>query len=755
MQALCGRSSGLAISGQTYLHGHRVHMKHSNDFAYVPQKDILIGELTAREMLMNNAILKLDKPKAEIESIVDKLLKEFGLDHIADNMIGTIFKRGLSGGQKKRVDIGIEFVAPPLVLFLDEPTSGLDGQIALEILKVIQRIVKSSADKLSIILSIHQPNQAILDLFDHLLILGKGGMMYFGTVAESMTYFTNIGFPPPAGISPTDFYLKITDQSFSSNVTFSFESSYSCSIHARQVTDIIMDSVAHAEDFLEMIDEETGEESDRPTTETTALVPRSARNDTLSDTVFEEYEFTPRTGYTGFGVQCWTLMKRDLVLAKRDLTLYYLQFALHSFYGFLVGAAFFRLDYNIDEKMNYIPAGLVWIVFMNSYMHVFKVYHIVVHQARTAHEMRNGSYSILAAWTAESIVTCFMLVIFTPGFIIAYFMMGFPLGPFPFLLLSYWVCAIAGESLLNLLSIFFLDATAAIVTSQALLVILTVFCGVFIAWDEMPDYYYWLQESAAITQSSRAAIVAVSSNIEYDCELVDSVCYGPTGNIFQCVAGSVAGTSCVVDGREALLVTQGIGVDESHWKYFGALVGIFVALRLALLLFMYYPPREIYLKFRTILLGDGVLGTRVALRKLRLQMTYLLKQTHPSDEGDMFAVKQSSLLSPRGVPSIQFRTSSQAEYDTKMTIAPTISGKQEVSKFGSQFFKKGELNAALQFDNLNLTLKSNGKVLLSDCSAKCEAGRVMAMMGPSGAGDQFSLPTLLFILIFVGCGLFN
>lgn len=97
-------------------------MERVNDFAYVPQEDILLGDLTAREMLTNNAVLKLPKPKKEIEEIVDKLLKEFDLDRVADNKIGTIFKRGLSGGQKKRVDVGIEFVAPPLVLFLDEPT---------------------------------------------------------------------------------------------------------------------------------------------------------------------------------------------------------------------------------------------------------------------------------------------------------------------------------------------------------------------------------------------------------------------------------------------------------------------------------------------------------------------------------------------------------------------------------------------------------------------------------------------------------
>lgn len=612
--------------------------------------------------------------------------------------------------------------------------------MALEILRVIQRIVKSSEGKLSVVLSIHQPNEAILALFDHIMILGKGGMMYFGTVPDSMQYFSDIGFPPPIGISPTDFYLKITDQSFSSNVTFSFESSYSCSIHAHQVAELICCSTKHAENFVEEDEEahSVASTGDVAMAETVSLIKRNEEQNRAFDT--KGYEFTARTGQTGFFIQCATLMMRDLTLARRDLTLYYLQFALHAFYGFLVGAAFFQLDYSIDAKMNYIPAGLCWIVFMNSYMHVFKVYHIVVHQARTFHESRNGSYSIFAAWVAETIVVCIMLVIFTPGFIIAYFMMGFPVEPFPFLLLSYWTCAVAGESLLSLLSIFFIDATAAIVSSQALLVVLTVFCGVFISWNDMPDYWLWLQESAAITQSSRAAFVAVSEYIEYDCDLSAGLCVGPTGMIFDCIAGSVTANQCVVDGRTVLQVTQGVGYDESHWKYYGALVGIFFALRLALLFFMYFPPRELYAQAQTWMRGNDLLSTQVALRKLRMQMTYLLKANHPSDDVKNTTVPSSAKATDSRVPpALRDRSESQADFETEMHTTAPMPGK--VSKFGSQFFH-GQEGAALRFRNVNLTLKGNGTKLLTDVTAVCEPGRVMALMGPSGAGKTTLLNAL-------------
>jgi ABC-type multidrug transport system ATPase subunit len=428
MKAFCGRVLSLSMSGTVRLKGVEIDVNKDNKFSFVPQEDILIGDFTAREMVTQNALMKLNKSPEEIASSVDKLLKDFGLGHVADNMIGTIFRRGLSGGQKKRVDVGIELVAPPTVLFLDEPTSGLDGSIAFEILSVIRRIVDESKGKLSVILSIHQPNENILQLFDHLLLLANDGMMFFGTLDESREYFASIGYPTPKGVSPTDFFLKVTDMNFSSDVTFNFESAYSCSEYAQRTATLIAASKAYGETFIEGLDDD-GSSAHDTAKETDALVPAKDN---------AKFEFSENTGTTSFRRQTWTLFKREFLLASRDPTMYYLQFALHAFYGFMVGAAFFDLKFNIDDRMSYIPAGLAWIVFCNSYMHVFKVYHLVVHQARTLHETRNNAYSPLAAWVSDTVSCMILLVIYTPGFIFAYFMMDLPVEAFGFNVLVYW-----------------------------------------------------------------------------------------------------------------------------------------------------------------------------------------------------------------------------------------------------------------------------------------------------------------------------
>ena len=197
------------------------HSDISNDVAFVARDNILIGELTSRETLYNSAALKRNKPLPEIVEDVEKFLDILGVGEVADKAIGTPFLKGLSNGQKKLIDIGTELVAAPLVLFLDEPTNDMDLGIAYEVLKTIKDVAKEN--DMSIMISIKQPTTRILELFDHIILLGGGAMTFFGTVPESIEYFTSIGFPPLDNHIPTDYFLQISDPSCTSTSDFNFE----------------------------------------------------------------------------------------------------------------------------------------------------------------------------------------------------------------------------------------------------------------------------------------------------------------------------------------------------------------------------------------------------------------------------------------------------------------------------------------------------------------------------------------------------
>lgn len=215
MRSLSGRVHNLKVSGDLFIEGVKVdHRDISNPISFVPQADTLIGDLTPRETLFNSAAMKRNKPTKSIEKDVERLLKILGIANVADSIIGTALARGIPAGHKKRVEIGAELVAAPLVLFLDEPTSGLDASVAYEVLRSIKDIAKSSGGQLSIMLSIQQPNTRLLELFDHIMVLGGGSMNFFGTVPESLDHLSSIGFAPPDDYSPTDYFLQASDRNF-------------------------------------------------------------------------------------------------------------------------------------------------------------------------------------------------------------------------------------------------------------------------------------------------------------------------------------------------------------------------------------------------------------------------------------------------------------------------------------------------------------------------------------------------------------
>jgi ABC-type multidrug transport system ATPase subunit len=111
-------------------------------------------------------------------------MASLGLSRVANSVVGDVTRRGVSGGEKKRVNIGLELMLRPSVLFLDEPTSGLDSSSALLVMKSLKTLVETNG--VTVCSVIHQPRKIIFDLFDSLVLLGVGGrMVYHGPTSEA------------------------------------------------------------------------------------------------------------------------------------------------------------------------------------------------------------------------------------------------------------------------------------------------------------------------------------------------------------------------------------------------------------------------------------------------------------------------------------------------------------------------------------------------------------------------------------------
>lgn len=210
MNALCGRASYGNVTGKIKINGKPGGVQ---DFpklvGFVPQDDIMHGDLTVHQNLYYNAQLRLPAAtKAErVLEHVNQTLKVLGLAHIAHSIVGDPERRGISGGQKKRVNIGMELVAMPSVIFMDEPTSGLDGAATVQLAKCLKELRRSG---LTIICVIHQPRWAVYETFSHLLLLGAGGKMVFGGESQYMErYFNDHGFLMPSRENPADWMIDI------------------------------------------------------------------------------------------------------------------------------------------------------------------------------------------------------------------------------------------------------------------------------------------------------------------------------------------------------------------------------------------------------------------------------------------------------------------------------------------------------------------------------------------------------------------
>jgi ABC-type multidrug transport system ATPase subunit len=154
----------------------------------IPQDDLLIEELTVFQNLYYNTKLcygALDD--FEIRNKVDNVLDSLGLKEIKDLRVGSVLNKMISGGQRKRLNIGLELVREPSILFVDEPTSGLSSRDAENVMDLLKQLALNG--KLVFVV-IHQPSSDIFRMFDQLLMLDTGGYpVYFGNPSDAMMYF--------------------------------------------------------------------------------------------------------------------------------------------------------------------------------------------------------------------------------------------------------------------------------------------------------------------------------------------------------------------------------------------------------------------------------------------------------------------------------------------------------------------------------------------------------------------------------------
>ena len=182
--------------------------KYKKQVGFVMQADYFLENLTVREYFKFAVDLKKShlKEKEKIEE-VNSLLKTLKLEKAADTIVGGNLRKGISGGEKKRLNIGFELLSDPKILFLDEPTSGLDSYTSFVIVKLLRKLAREK--NLLVVYTIHQPSTDIFGLFDNLCILHEGRNIYFGKAQDCLDYFEAIDYKCPEDRNPMDYYIDV------------------------------------------------------------------------------------------------------------------------------------------------------------------------------------------------------------------------------------------------------------------------------------------------------------------------------------------------------------------------------------------------------------------------------------------------------------------------------------------------------------------------------------------------------------------
>ncbi|XP_021802771.1 pleiotropic drug resistance protein 2-like [Prunus avium] len=245
LKALSGKlDDDLRVTGKVTYCGHELsEFVPKRTCAYISQHDLHYGEMTVRETLdFSGRCLGVGtryemlaeasrrekqegiKPDPEIDAfmkatavagqktslITDYVLKILGLDICADIMVGDDMRRGISGGQKKRVTTGEMLVGPAKVFFMDEISTGLDSSTTFQIIKYMKQMVHIM--DVTMVISLLQPAPETFDLFDDIILLSEGQIVYQGPRENALEFFEHMGFKCPQRKGVADFLQEVTSK---------------------------------------------------------------------------------------------------------------------------------------------------------------------------------------------------------------------------------------------------------------------------------------------------------------------------------------------------------------------------------------------------------------------------------------------------------------------------------------------------------------------------------------------------------------
>nr|CAD2159184.1 unnamed protein product [Meloidogyne enterolobii] len=199
--------TNLTVQGKVLVNGEEMGKQITFVSGYVQQDELFMGTLTVKEHLIIQARLRLvGSTERQIKKRVSEILNDLGLHSCRHARIGSRgIKKGISGGEARRLLFACELLSNPQIIFADEPTTGLDSSMAESVINVMKKLAQSGR---TVICTIHQPSSTIYRQFDMVIFLANGRLAYFGEPSKTVDYLNSFGYPCPRNYNPADAMIQ-------------------------------------------------------------------------------------------------------------------------------------------------------------------------------------------------------------------------------------------------------------------------------------------------------------------------------------------------------------------------------------------------------------------------------------------------------------------------------------------------------------------------------------------------------------------
>ncbi|AQK96583.1 ABC transporter G family member 10 [Zea mays] len=487
---------------------------------HVPQDDALLPGLTVEESLVYSARLRLRSggTSSGAEDRARELMAELGLGHVAASRVADV-----SGGERRRVSIGVELVHDPAVLLLDEPTSGLDSGSALHIVKMLRDMAAAHAK--TVVLTIHQPGFRILELIDRVVLLADGAVRHHGSLDFLHSRLVATGHALPAHVNVLEYAMETID-SLKPDVAV-----------ATAVTAITAASSANRDDDVAPV----------------LTVPSSAR----------------RAGYANSpAAEARILAGRFAKTMLRTPQLFAARMAQSVLAGAFLGSIFLGTT-DLQSRLGFFAFTLTYL--LSSTTEALPVF---LQERRTLErEISRGAYRVSSYVASNAgVFLPFLLAAAVLYAAPVYWLVGLAREPaaFAYFVLVVWLVMLTANSFVACLGALVPNYIVGNSVVAGLIGCFFLFSGYFVAGKNIPRYWVFMHYASLFKYPFEALVVNE---------------YGGARGARECLASAGgAGGLCVLDGA-GLLRQQGMR-EGMRWSNLGVMLGFVVGYRVLCFVFL-------------------------------------------------------------------------------------------------------------------------------------------------------------------------